>query len=68
MSGISIAGLDEQRARLLSAALFISAGKFSVMGGFDDLAGPDVMTLDPVAIVERAIAGSHTVGPYPSPS
>jgi hypothetical protein len=56
--GIRIDHLDDQRARLLSAAVAVSAGKLSGMGGFDDAFIPEIAHLDIVSIVGNAAAVS----------
>ena len=56
--GIRIDHLDDQRARLLAAAVAISAGKLSGMGGFDDAFFPEIAHLDIVSIAGTAVAVS----------
>ncbi len=60
--GISLAGLEEDNARLLAGAIGIAAGKLSGMGGFDDSQSAAARQFDPVTIVGQAIAAS-TQGP-----
>lgn len=60
--GIRINDLDDRRARLLAAAVALSAGKLSGMGGFDDAFIPGIGHLDIVSIVGKAIAASTVEG------